>query len=124
MPWHGEPEEDLYRESMPEPLRLTNAEAEHWQHRAESAEAEVAHLRERERYFAKVLGVADGGQYRNDWDVKLAEILAEVAHLRELVHDLIDPGECWFDHHGYCQEHGWMETEPPCPHARAKEALR
>lgn len=41
--------------------------------------------------------------------------------LRELLADLTDPDECWFDHHGYCQAHGWMQTDPPCPHARAKQ---
>lgn len=43
--------------------------------------------------------------------------------LRELLEHLTDEDPCWFDHHGYCQAHGWMETEPRCPHARAKELL-
>jgi hypothetical protein len=43
--------------------------------------------------------------------------------LRELLQDLIDPDPCSFDHHGYCQAHGWMSTSPRCPHARAKELL-
>jgi hypothetical protein len=37
----------------------------------------------------------------------------------ELIRDLADPDPCWFDHHGYCQAHGWMATDPRCPHARA-----
>lgn len=41
----------------------------------------------------------------------------------DLLRDLTDPDPCTFDHHGYCQAHGWMATEPRCPHARAKEML-
>ncbi|MDT0302923.1 DUF433 domain-containing protein [Streptomonospora wellingtoniae] len=42
------------------------------------------------------------------------------AELRALVRDLADPDPCWHDHHGYCQAHGWFETDPPCPHGRAQ----
>lgn len=45
---------------------------------------------------------------------------AERDTYRDLAKDLYDDGECWFDHHGYCQEHGWFETEPACPHGRAR----
>lgn len=37
--------------------------------------------------------------------------------------DMVDPDPCWYDHHGYCQAHGWTQTEPRCPHARARELL-
>jgi hypothetical protein len=40
-------------------------------------------LQEREAHFAKALGVADGGQYRADWDGKLHNLLREVAAWRE-----------------------------------------
>lgn len=40
-----------------------------------------------------------------------------------LLQDFIDPDECWYDHHGYCQAHGWFDTEPACPHARARKLL-
>lgn len=43
--------------------------------------------------------------------------------LLQLIRDLTDPDPCQYDHHGYCQAHGWTETEPRCPHARAKELL-
>lgn len=45
--------------------------------------------------------------------------------LRDLLSDLTDFGvdPCRYDHHGHCQEHGWMATEPPCPYARAKKLL-
>lgn len=42
---------------------------------------------------------------------------------KELLADLTDPDPCWFDHHGYCQAHWWMETDPECPHERAKRVL-
>lgn len=51
------------------------------------------------------------------------EARAETGRLRGLVRDFVDPDECWFDHHGYCQAHGWFATDPKCPHARAKELL-
>lgn len=44
----------------------------------------------------------------------------EVERLRALVHDLADPSPCNLDHWGYCQEHYWFATDPPCPHARAR----
>lgn len=47
----------------------------------------------------------------------------EVERLRALVADFVDSDPCRYDHHGYCQAHGWFETDPPCPHKRAKELL-
>lgn len=43
--------------------------------------------------------------------------------LLDLIADFVDPDPCYFDHHGYCQAHGWFDTDPKCPHARAKELL-
>jgi hypothetical protein len=40
-----------------------------------------------------------------------------------LIDDLRDPDPCHYDHHGYCQAHGWMTTTPRCPHARAADLL-
>ena len=51
---------------------------------------------------------------------RVAELEAERDRLRELVGELVDDDDCWFDHHGYCQAHGWCDTEPACPHARGK----
>lgn len=42
--------------------------------------------------------------------------------LAEAMRDALG-GECNYDHHGYCQEHVWLQTEPVCPHKRASEAL-
>lgn len=42
-----------------------------------------------------------------------------------LLADLTDPDDCWFDHHGGCQAHGFLSLEPgeQCPHAQAKALL-
>ncbi len=42
-----------------------------------------------------------------------------ISLLFDLVSDLADMGKCWYDHHGYCQEHGWLDSGI-CPHARAQ----
>ncbi|MFI7448119.1 hypothetical protein ACIBQX_11530 [Nonomuraea sp. NPDC049714] len=48
-----------------------------------------------------------------------------VAIPAELLQALTDPDECWFDHHGGCQAHGFLSLEPGerCPHAEAREIL-
>ena len=48
---------------------------------------------------------------------------SDCTELRRLITDLTDPDPCSFDHHGYCQAHGWFDVEPKCPHARAKELI-
>jgi len=52
-------------------------------------------------------------------------ITAQRDQLMTLVRDLADPDECWFDHHGGCQAHGYLNLGPGelCPHAEAKELL-
>ena len=50
---------------------------------------------------------------------KLKEILGKCLGIIE---ELIDPEECSYDHHNYCQSHGLHEY--PCPHGRAKEMLK
>jgi hypothetical protein len=40
--------------------------------------------------------------------------------LKDLVKDLADPDPCHFDHHGYCQAHGWFDTDPACADGRAQ----
>ena len=51
-----------------------------------------------------------------------AGVFDETTELREVLGDLIDPDPCWFDHHGYCQAHGWL-TDGECPQARAKRLV-
>ena len=43
----------------------------------------------------------------------------------ELLRSLVDPDDCWFDHHGGCQAHGYLALElgQKCPQAEAKELL-
>lgn len=48
---------------------------------------------------------------------------AERGPLLALIRDLMDAEECWYDHHGGCQAHGWGASEGRCPHARARELL-
>ncbi len=42
-----------------------------------------------------------------------------------LIRDLVDGEECWFDHHGGCQAHGYLSLEPgeTCPQQDAKDLL-
>lgn len=44
---------------------------------------------------------------------------------RELLASLVDDDDCWFDHHGGCQAHGYLALEPgeKCPQAELKELL-
>ena len=45
--------------------------------------------------------------------------------VKQLLRDMTDPDNCWFDHHGGCQAHGYLSLQPgeKCPHAEAKELL-
>ncbi|NED75328.1 hypothetical protein G3I51_23995 [Streptomyces sp. SID9944] len=52
------------------------------------------------------------------------ETQADSTALLELVKDFLDPDPCAFDHHGYCQAHGYLGGEPmSCPHGRARKLL-
>lgn len=70
------------------------------------------------------------GNMREIHRAHLAEVLEKhmqerEAQLRQLIRDMTDPGKCWFDHHGGCQEHGYLDLKPGelCPHAEAKQLL-
>lgn len=70
--------------------------------------------------------ILDGGTHR----AHVAQVLDEAtreqeAKMRHLIRDLTDPGKCWFDHNGGCQEHGYLTLKPGelCPHAEAKQLL-
>lgn len=45
------------------------------------------------------------------------------AKTRNLIADLTDPDDCWFDHSGGCQAHGYLSLQPgeKCPQLEAKE---
>lgn len=51
-----------------------------------------------------------------------ADIPESVANL---IRDLTDPDDCWFDHSGGCQAHGYLALTPEqeCPHSEAKRLL-
>lgn len=44
---------------------------------------------------------------------------------RDLLSSLVDDDECWFDHHGGCQAHGYLSLGQgeKCPQAELKEVL-
>jgi hypothetical protein len=50
---------------------------------------------------------------------------AERERLIALIEDLVDPWDCWYDHRGGCQAHGYLSLKEgeQCPHAEAKELL-
>lgn len=70
-------------------------------------------------------GLAPSSQYARATYDAIAELVREDERRRlaALIDDLTDPDPCEYDHHGYCQAHGWMETDPRCPHSRAKDVL-
>lgn len=47
----------------------------------------------------------------------------DASDLVELVRDFLDPEPCSHDHHGYCQQHNWFDSDTTCPHARARLLL-
>jgi len=49
----------------------------------------------------------------------------QLAAAIRLINDLTDPDDCWFDHHGGCQAHGYLSLEPgeKCPQREAKEMV-
>jgi len=58
-------------------LDTAHAECERERARADSALADVRFFKEREAYIARVLSVADGGQYRADWRAPIERLVAE-----------------------------------------------
>jgi hypothetical protein len=83
----------------------------------------------REGVVATLRGEHDDAQpYRDSGFMARARedvpfLLDRVAELEALVKDLTDPDRCYFDHHGYCQAHGWTAIDPACPHGRAHTLL-
>lgn len=62
-------------------IALLEADREHLRSR-------VQHLESREAHFVRVLGIADGGQYRNDWTAPLRRALARAEELEGANADL------------------------------------
>ena len=53
---------------------------------------------------------------------RIAELEAQLAEARGILAQMADPDDCHYDHHGFCQAHGWLYNEQ-CPHSRAKHFL-
>jgi len=43
----------------------------------------------------------------------------------DLLESLVDTGKCWYDHHGGCQEHGYLSLSPGeiCPQLELQKIL-
>lgn len=56
---------------------------------------------------------------------RLAAVERERDEARGLLSKLVDPDQCWFDHNGDCQAHGWTIRTPGglCGHEQAKRLL-
>lgn len=56
---------------------------------------------------------------------RLAQAEARADKATALLRDLVDADDCWFDHHGGCQAHGYLSLEPGerCPQAEAQELI-
>ncbi|MFF8250130.1 hypothetical protein [Streptomyces griseus] len=99
---------------MPEELAAWQVDA---QDRALGRTGEMEQLRTKNERMRHELEVMYGGAF----DTPPAQTVSErLALVEALVSDFVDPDPCWFDHHGYCQAHGWAATDPLCPHGRAK----
>lgn len=50
---------------------------------------------------------------------------ALVKPMLKLLSELTDPDDCWYDHNGGCQAHGFISLQDgeTCPHADAKKVL-
>lgn len=60
-----------------------------------------------------------------DWPCLTARLGAWLEQVAALLPCLVDDGECWFDHHGGCQEHAYLSLKPgeKCPQAELKEIV-
>lgn len=62
----------------------------------------------------------------NDPVAEAATATATVTATRELLESLVDSEDCWLDHHGGCQNHGYLSLEPGevCPQRELKDLLK
>lgn len=63
-----------------------------------------------------VAGEAGAGLPRRELAGRVAAAEREVERLRKLLRGLVEVEDqpCRFDHHGYCQEHGWFGEPGEC----------
>lgn len=118
---------------------LSQASREPWRRDARAVLTAAAEAQRAEPVAYALYRKTDGALYDavlydEAWNPKTLSAVPLYAHpetpnpsvqVMRLIRDLTDPGECWFDHHGGCQEHGYLVLEPgeKCPHAEAKELL-
>jgi hypothetical protein len=74
--------------------------------------------------FILLSGPAEGREGNRTSD-KQDDLRTRLATAMAVIHELIDEDDCWFDHHGGCQAHGYLSLEPGerCPQAVAKDLL-
>jgi len=53
----------------------------------------------------------------------MTEAADRLEQLAAICTDMAEFDLCDLDHHGYCQAHRWLHTDPPCPHLRARTVL-
>lgn len=51
--------------------------------------------------------------------------MSDLEQALDLLEALVDEEDCWVDHHGGCQAHGFLSLEPGeiCPNEGAKRLL-
>jgi hypothetical protein len=88
------------------------------------ADADILAMREADAALGGVIAYAESAKATGERI--LADSLTEHGTtIAQLVRDLVDPDDCWFDHHGGCQAHGYLSLQPGemCPQAEAKAWL-
>lgn len=68
----------------------------------------------------------DDNEVRTDEGGNVWRKATDVEHyLRKLLAELVggEDAPCRFDHHGYCQEHGWFGAPGECGTREAREAV-
>lgn len=113
----GEPNADLFGEAIAEIKKLKEIRegATHWAGNAVHFQQQAGELQERLAGSQRLV--------ESQRDV-IRKLRSEEWQSRLLLSELVSTEACQLDHHGYCQSHGWMRTEPTCPHGRAEALLR
>ena len=72
-----------------------------------------------------VLGSACAGIATTVGAVPFSALLERLEAAETLLRAVMEDSECWFDHHGGCQEHGFLDLQPGdvCPNAAARDLL-
>lgn len=108
---------DLFGEAIAEIKKLKEIRegATHWAGNAVHFQQQAGELQERLAGSQRLV--------ESQRDV-IRKLRSEEWQSRLLLSELVSTEVCQLDHCGYCQSHGWMRTEPTCPHGRAEALLR